>query len=153
MKLTISLVFLYTVAAVSFGFGLLYLIRLDIMPYHYAYLQETSESLNAYNPRIKELMLALMRVAGANMMTAGIAGFFLITIPYRSGAKWSWWALLNVFSMGLVPMLVVTVHIANAIHSGGVKPPWWLTVALLAMVYSALVINFLPLRRRQEIVI
>lgn len=153
MKLTISLVLLYLYVSVVVIFGVYYLLSTDIMPYHYAFLQETNESLSAYNPALRSLYVSLMRVCGGGYIAIGLAGVFLISFPYRQGAKWAWWALFTLTNAAMVPVLYVSYQIATSIAAGGVRPPWWLAAALLAMACIALLINFTPGRRMQEIVI
>ncbi len=135
-------IIIYTVSVIAIAFGGMYLLKSDIMPYHYAFLELNHNELINLNNKLTPLFLALMKVSGAAFIAVGIAGIINTRILYINKSKRAWWSLLLMFVLSLVPMLYVTLNIANAIKDGEPKPPWYLTLIMLVMLLSALIMTY-----------
>ncbi|MFH2094539.1 MAG: hypothetical protein ABIJ16_02470 [Bacteroidota bacterium] len=133
---------LLILSVISFGFGLMYLLRCHLMNYHISFLAMTETQLNDINPAIVKLFLALIHVSGSAIISIGIGTFLIAFFPYRDGKQWAWWCLLMMFTMSLVPMFYVTYTIAQAIPDGLPKSPWWLTLIMFVLMLVALAIGF-----------
>lgn len=142
LKMGISSSILYLLSAISIVFGLIYLLRTDIMPYHHAFLGMTVEELDQLSPKLMSLYLALMKVSGANSFAIGLASVFLVMFPFRQRKAWSWWCLLLLYLSALVPLFFITFNVASQIPDGQSKPPWVLTLAMIALLGAALGISF-----------
>ena len=138
----ISSYFFYLLSVIALAFGLLYLLRTHLMSYHIAFLGMTEDQIGNFNPRILELFLALIHIAGGVFITVGVCSFIVTYFSYRKGSIWSWWYLLLSFSISLIPMLIVTYSIAEQIKKGQPKPPWWLTLVMLVIMIAGLIIGW-----------
>ena len=135
-------IIIYIVSVIAITFGGVYLFKSDIMPYHYAFLELNYNELVNLNNKLIPLFLALMKVSGATFISVGIAGIINTRILYINKSKRAWWSLLLMFVLSLVPMLYVTLNIANAIKDGEPNPPWYLTLIMLIMLLSALIMTY-----------
>ncbi len=96
----------YAVAAViALGFGTVYLTRDEFMPYHRA---AAGVPWHAIEPRMRALLLALMRLGGAGLAATGVALFALL-LPFREGQVWAGWALPLVGLTSALPTFLVTL--------------------------------------------
>ena len=127
-RLLIASVLLYLVTLTVVGFGALYSFRQTIMPYHEEFLGVRFEQLD---PKVRRLMLALMRVSGVTFfaLAAGLA--ILISGPFRQGAAWAGWVIYTMLLVALIPLLVLTRQI-------GRKTPWPVVLLLIVLVIAAL---------------
>ncbi len=137
----VSSVLFYLVVAGGLIFGVMYLFRSDIMPYHYSFLDLSKEALDDFSPRIIELMVVLMKVGGANFLAICAASVFIVAVPFRNNKTWAKWALLFVFSISLVPLFFITWFVASHVPQGEPAPPWYLTLILQAMVIVAFALS------------
>ncbi len=133
----ISIYIFYFLSIIAIAYGLMYLFKNDIMSYHYAFLNMDKTQINDFNPHIIKLMLALMKVSGACFVAVGSTALIITAKPFRNGEKWALLCLISLFSLSLIPMFFVTLNIANSIPSGGIKPPWWLTLAMIILLIIA----------------
>jgi len=136
----------YLLSVVAVAFGAMYLFRGHIMPYHIAYLGMSESEIAAINPRLVALPVALMRVSGGTFIAVGVSAFLITLFSFRKGSVSAWWTLMTLFSISLIPMFFVTVEIAMGVPKGEQQPPWWLTLAMLAILAFALIISFIPSR-------
>jgi hypothetical protein len=133
-RLLIASVLLYLVTVAVVGFGALYSFRPKIMPYHEEFLGVRFEQLD---PKVRQLLLALMRVSGVTFfaLAAGLA--ILITGPFRQGAAWAAWAIYVMLLVALVPLFFLTRQI-------GRRTPWPVVLLLIALVIAAAAIAQFP---------
>lgn len=73
-----------------------------LAPGYEAFTDRIWPDLVASDPRTAEFLVLLFRLLGALNVAAGLAGLLIALIPFRSGARWSWFALLavNVVAFG-----------------------------------------------------
>ena len=99
-------------------FGLLYLISPQFMPYHAVAIGATWKDLA---PAYRILILALMKSTGAGFLGTSIAGFFVLLIPFRTGAPWANWSMLLVGLIVTIPTLYATLTVKWFTPA---SPPW-----------------------------
>lgn len=133
-KLKVASVMLYVVSAGALFWGLVYLFTPTIMPYHERFLGMAHEQLE---PKVALLFLALIRVAGAAFLSIGIALVMLVTGPFSRGDKWTWWIILVMALLTLIPLLFITLNI-------GLYTPWWAVGVMIILVIAAMVISKSP---------
>ena len=66
----------------------------SLTPGYEAFTGHSWPDLVASDPRIAEFLVLLFRLLGALNVAAGLAGLLIAVVPFRSGARWSWFALL-----------------------------------------------------------
>ena len=125
---TAALVCYGTVALTSVGFGTVYLVRSSFMPYHREAVGMPWQELD---PRLRALLLGLLRVAGGGLVASGLALAILLALPFRDGAAWSRWALAPIGAAATLPSLYATVSIRLRT---GARTPVWVSVAGVALV-------------------
>ena len=135
-KRQIASIGLYGVSIVAALFGLIYLLSPTIMPYHETFLGVTHEELD---PKTAALFLALLRVAGSCFLAIAASIALLVRGLFSKGDAWSWWILLVLCLVCLVPLLFVSLGI-------GTYTPWWVVAILIVLVIVAAGIT-IPRRR------
>ncbi len=89
-----------SIALADFGvllYGILALAMPEsLTPGYEAFTGRSWAGLVASDPRMAEFLLVLFRLLGALNVAAGLAGLLITVIPFRSGARWSWFAVLAV---------------------------------------------------------
>ena len=106
---------------VAFGYaamGAVYLASPRFMPYHARVAGMTWAEVP---PRLRLLLLAFQRGAGAATLACGLAVAILALVPLRRGEPWARWAIAAIGLTGGLPLLAVTVWLARA---SGVLTPW-----------------------------
>ncbi len=68
----------------------------SLAPGYEAFTGRSWPGLVASDPRAAEFLVLLFRLLGALNVAAGLAGLLIAVVPFRSGARWSWFALLAV---------------------------------------------------------
>ena len=131
MNLKIASFLLYMISVVVIFFGILYLFTPKIMPYHEIYLGMSHEQLQ---PKVAALLLSAMRIIGFLSIALGLALGIIIRFPFQKGEPWSWWLILVIWLIVLLPLLFITLRI-------GLHTPWWLLVILLILLFVAMVIT------------
>ena len=105
----------YALAAlVSLVFGAVYLVRSQFMPYHEEAIGLPWQQLDQ---RMQTLLLALMRVAGGGLLTAGMSMAILLLIPFRAGESWARYALPAIGLVGGLPALYATILVRSRTHA------------------------------------
>jgi hypothetical protein len=150
MKKRIATIIFLILSLIAFGFGLLYVFRENLMGYHIAFLGVNTSELNEFSPRVLQLYLALMRVAGSCMIAIGIGALLITLIPHKNEEPWAWWTLFVLFSASLTPMYFVTHHIARYIPEGQPKPPSILVLIMLGLLLISLVLSCPYFKRKKE---
>jgi hypothetical protein len=116
------------VAITSICFGALYLVRSSFMPYHRAAVGVPWDELD---PRMRALLLGLLRVAGGGLVGSGIALAIVLALPFRDGDGWSRWALALIGATATLPSLYATVSIRLRTRA---RTPVWVSVAGVVLV-------------------
>jgi hypothetical protein len=125
---------LYVVAGAALLFGFLYSFSPTLMPYHERALGMTHEQLQ---PEVAALFLTMMRVIGASFLSIGVALVLLVAGPFRKGDRWTWWVILFMGLICLVPILFITLNV-------GLYSPWWVVGICIILEIVALVISRSP---------
>lgn len=119
-----------------FIFGVRYVTAHEFMPYH-AHALGTDWS--ALPPAYRVLFLALLKVAGGGMVTTGIAGTWLIWVPFRQSANWARWALCIIgLSVG-VPTLYATATVALYTPA---SPPWMVPASGIGLILAGFLLSY-----------
>jgi hypothetical protein len=116
------------VALASVVFGLLYLVRSSFMPYHQEAVGKPWQELD---PRLRALLLGLLRVVGGGQVACGLSMAILLAFPFRDGESWSRWALPLIGLAATLPTLYATVSIRR---KTGAHTPVWISVAGVALI-------------------
>ncbi len=130
-RLKTASILLYVFAAGTLLFGVLYLFKPTIMPYHEKFLGMTHQQLE---PNVAFLFLGLMKVIGALELALGIGLIMLIKGRFSKGDNLIWWTILVMCAVGLIPSLYVTLSI-------GWYTPWWGIAIMMLLVAVALIIS------------
>lgn len=133
-KLKFASVLLYVVSGVAILFGLVYSFTPKIMPYHERFLGMTHEQLN---PKVAELLLFILKGAGAAAISIGVSLAMLVKGPLSKGDTWAWWIILVMTMISLVPLLLITLNM-------GLYTPWWVVGGMIILVITALAISKPP---------
>jgi len=140
MTLKISTYIFYLLSLVTIGFGTMYFLRSDIMPYHYSFLQTDSASINAYNPRIVELMLAFMKIIGSSFVGIGLGVIVVTKMGIAKSKAWAWWTILLTMAFPLTVTYWITIIVSKNIELGP-KPPWYLALGMIVLLILGLVLS------------
>ncbi len=98
-------------------FGVIYLTRPTLMPYH---LEAIGRSWTDLDASMQTLFLALMRVAGTGFLVTALSMLMLLLIPFRAGEIWASYAIPAIGLMQLLPTLAVTMYVRK--HTPGSPP-------------------------------
>jgi hypothetical protein len=126
-RLLIPSLLLYLATAGVLAFAAIYSFRSRIMSYHEEFLGVRFEQLD---PKVGQLMLALMRVSGVTFFALAAGLVLLISFPFREGVRWAGWAIYVMLLVALVPMFFLTRRM-------GRKTPWPLVLLMIALVVAA----------------
>lgn len=130
-RLKIACILLYVFAIGTLLFGLLYLFKPTIMPYHEKFLGMTHQQLE---PKVAFLFLGLMKVIGGLELALGVGLVMLVKGRFSKGDNLIWWTILVMCAVGLIPSLYVTLSI-------GLYTPWWSLAIMMILVAVALIIS------------
>ena len=128
----------YIIGVIGIAFGCYYLFVNNLAPYHYAFMQMDKEQIDAFNPRILELMIALKHIAGACFIGIGLITVFVAS-RIQAGSN-----NICVYNIGLFLMLLISngtvlyisYNVAQQIDKGP-KPPWYLSGIIVLLLISA----------------
>jgi lysylphosphatidylglycerol synthetase-like protein (DUF2156 family) len=130
-RLKIACILLYVFAFGTLLFGVLYLFKPTIMPYHEKFLGMTHQQLE---PKVAFLFLGLMKVIGGLELALGVGLVMLVKGRFSKGDNLIWWTILVMCAVGLIPSLYVTLSI-------GLYTPWWSVAIMMILVAVALIIS------------
>ena len=130
-RLKIACILLYVFAVGTLLFGVRYLFKPTIMPYHEKFLGMTHEQLE---PKVAFLFLGLMKVIGGLELALGVGLVMLVKGRFSKGDNLIWWTILVMCAVGLIPSLYVTLSI-------GLYTPWWSLAIMMILVAVALIIS------------
>ena len=119
------------------GFGVVYLLRPKIMPYHEEALGKSWADLDA---PLQALLLGMLRVAGGGMLCGGVAIAILLLVPFRTGEGWSAVALSVIGFITLLPSVYATIFIRSRT---GAHTPVWVGVAGMAILLAGSLLSAL----------
>ncbi len=117
-RVTIAFVCYLLLIPSLLGFGLMYLLRSEFMPYHAA---AVGTSWTQLRPEFQALFLALMKVCGGGWLAAAASLSVLVLIPFRRNEPWSRWAIPLVGLCWAVPTLYATLMLKART---GAATPW-----------------------------
>jgi hypothetical protein len=126
-KMKISFVCYLLVALVSIGFGLVYFLSSQIMPYHQ---QVIGMKWSEVAPRFQMMFLAFLNGSGISMFRLGLAMLFLLFFPFRKGEIWSRWAIPIIYLPGGIWVL----YIARNLHTNTQASTPWQFAAILILI-------------------
>lgn len=128
------------IAVADFGvmlYGFLALVAPETLAQGYeSYTGRSWSGLTASDPRTTELLVLLFRLLGALNIATGLAALLIAVIPFRSGARWSWFALLAVNSIAYGGPITYDQVV------GAIGVPEVLELVALAAILLALAISF-----------
>jgi hypothetical protein len=128
----------YVIGLIGVLFGAYYLFVNNMAPYHYAFLQMKKEQIEAFNPRILELLIALKHIVGACFIGIGVVTLFVAS-RIKAGSNNICVYNIALFLMLLISnstVLYISYHVAQQI-SEGPKPPWLLSVLVIVLLLGA----------------
>lgn len=120
------------------GFGLVYLLRRQFLPYHGVALGRDWDEVPK---EVQVLILALMRAVSGSTLGLVIIGTTVLWIPFRSGALW---ALVAVPVSGFVASAGALYAMHLVANNTPAKPPRLPVLVGLAMGITGLVLSLLP---------
>jgi len=150
LKRKITTVLLYLISAFSVCWGMTYILHGDIMSYHRCFLklytQQEYDAMNQFNDRVIPLMKGLMQILGGGMIAIGVAVFYITKFSFTKGDKWSWWALLFILIITLLPIMYVTHFVSVSINKVECtsRPPWVLFYGIFVLVILAFINSWIP---------
>jgi hypothetical protein len=128
--LRIASALLYAVSFAAMAVGIVYCLSPGLMPYHERFL---GRSLDELDPRTAELLMLMMKGAGAFFIALGAGTAILVAGAFRRGDPSAWWAILVMTLGAMIPLLIITLRI-------GLYTPWWAVVVMIGLVVAALVL-------------
>jgi hypothetical protein len=91
-------------------FGIVFLVRSQIMPYHEEAIGLPWKQLDQ---RMQALLLALMRTTGGGLLAGGISIAILLLIPFRAGMSWARYTIPVIGLVGGLPTLYATILVRS----------------------------------------
>lgn len=143
----ISNIIIYSVSIGAIAYGVLYLFRSNIMNYHEAFVGLTETELNNFNPRIVDLMLTFINIIGSTFISVGLASIFITAFFIKKERKKVLIIVILTYTISLIPLLIFTHAVASGISEGGVKPPWWITLVMICLLFLAVIIPLFQKRK------
>jgi hypothetical protein len=128
--LRIASALLYTVSFAAMAVGIVYCLSPGLMPYHERFL---GRGLDKLDPKTAELLMLMMKGAGAFFIALGAGTAILVRGAFRRGDPSAWWAILVMTLGAMIPLLIITLRI-------GLYTPWWAVVVMIGLVVAALVL-------------
>jgi hypothetical protein len=126
-KMKISFVCYLLVALVSIGFGIVYFLSSQIMPYHQ---QVIGVKWSEVTPRFQMMFLAFLNSSGISMVCLGLAMLFLLFFPFKKGEIWSRLAIPLIYLPGGIWVL----YIARNLHTKTQAATPWQFAAILVLI-------------------
>lgn len=139
-RLRIASTLLSAVSVAAVAVGIVYCLSPGLMPYHGRFLGRSLEKLD---PRTAELLMLMMKGAGAFFVALGAGTAILVGGAFRRGDTSAWWAILVMTLGSMVPLLLITLHI-------GLYTPWWAVAVMIVLVVSALILSRPALRAKRS---
>ena len=117
------------------GFGFVYLLRPEFMPYHSV---AVGLAWSEVPPQFQVLIIALMRVIGGTCIALLLAIYIILFTAFRNGAKWALWALPLIIVVQSITSFYGMLHVAQ--HTVA-NPPFLasaigLILATIAVLFS-----------------
>ncbi len=119
----------------SFAFGVVYMTRSEFMPYHAKAIGKRWEETE---PNIRLLILALMRVAGSGMVSAGFMCFIVLFIPFRNHETW---AIFTLPILGLITVLTALYVTSKVKKNTPASPPVAFSAVCLCLILLGFVLS------------
>ena len=113
--------------------GLVYLTRVEVMPYH---LEVLGMSWGEIQPQVQFMLLAFLHGGGAGALANGAALMFLLFVPFRNKENWSRWAISIIGLVASLPMLYIVLKVKFETPA---SPP----VGVIVLINLLFVIGFL----------
>ena len=95
-------------ATITMGWGLMYLLRTELMPYH---LQVLGVAWEEVDPQFQFMFLSFINGAGAFGLAYGIALMVMLLIPFRRDERWAKWTIPAVGLIGSLPLLYIVLRV------------------------------------------
>jgi len=117
-------------AIIGITAGIVYFFSNQMMPYH---AQVIGKNWAELDRGIQLIILALMKIAGAGVITIGFVALILLFIPFRRGEGWANWTLFlaTIIYQGLCFFVTFKVFLVTNITT-----PW--PLMLMGMVLGLL---------------
>jgi hypothetical protein len=122
----------------SIGFGLVYLLRNRIMPYHEVAL---GQSWSEIPPPVQVLTVALMRAFSGAALGGAALGMIVLLIPFRAGEVWAFWAIP---ASSLISGAIGVTAVRHVTRNTPARPPLGLVLVGLGLSIVGLVLSLLP---------
>jgi hypothetical protein len=71
------------------------------MPYHLNFIGMSFEGVQSFNPKLGDLLMVLIKVAGVCFLGLGIFGIGIALKPFRRAERWVW---VTAFPAMLIPI-------------------------------------------------
>ena len=137
----------YLLALLPIGvFGVIYLFRLEFMPYHAIAVSKTWAEVD---PSFQILFLALIRVLGGAWIATALAMGFLLFIPFKQGMRWARWAIPAIGLVAELAALFVTVTVTLKTPA---TPPWKGALLIIVLLAIGLFLSLEPKEKTDRIV-
>jgi hypothetical protein len=124
--------------------GLIYLFRLQFMPYHAIAVGKTWVEVNS---AFQILLLALIRVVGGAWIATALAMGILLFIPFRQGMRWARWSVPAIGLVAELPALYVTLSVTLNTPA---TPPWKAVVLSMVLLVAGFILSLEPEKKRKH---
>ena len=118
-----------------FLFGLIYTFSNEFLPFHSEAIQASWESLDQST---QVLYLGMMKTEGAGFLSAAVAIGILMSIPFKKGETWSYWAMTVI---GLVENVPGLIGAYNASQATPASSPWQLSLLGIILLIVGLILS------------
>jgi hypothetical protein len=139
----VSLILHLCATVILLSFGVVYLVRGEFMPYHAV---AVSRSWAEVDPAMQVLLLALMKVTAGGWIASSLALLVILLIPFRSGQRWSFFAVPIVGSILGISSLLVTLRVRALTPA---NPPWIAAAVGLGLLLAASLVSVIEYRRTE----
>ena len=120
------------------AFGLIYLLRLEFMPYHAV---AVGRSWTELDPASQVLILSLMKVVGGGFLASAFAMVIPLFTAFRNEQRWSFWAVPITGLIASLSSLYATITVAVNTPA---SPPWIAAVLGTVLLTIGFIFSILP---------
>ena len=136
----------YLLAMLLIGIhGLIYLTRVQFMPYHAAAIGETWAEVG---PEYQILLISLIRSDGGAFLATAVAIGIILFIPFKQGIRWANWAIL---AIGLVANLTGLFTTLSVTLNTPVTAPWHGPIMVIILLVVGFVLSLESEKKTQQI--
>jgi len=128
-------ILLLVILAVGCLAGVAYIAATTLMPYHLEYIGMSSADIQNFNPKLRNLIVGLIKMVGVYALLFHLSGIIITLIPFRQAERWAWITLFTLGLFDFITMLAATFYVGA-----------WIKWGILVLAALFLVAMLVPVR-------